>query len=227
MYTTPHKLNYPSTDLPILCLTDEDIRAAAQMAALETPAQTVARLQDELGLPRPQVELMLKVDGAVDYFEAVIRHAKECDMQFSNVIAFNWMTGDLLGIVNSQYDTLKSSKISPIQFAKVLQLFASTAITGTQTKALLQLLSEENYLGREPQFVVEAQGWKAISHSELMHLVDGAIKNPANEKQLKKYIDGKDSFLNFFLGEVMRATKGSVDPKYLREIIKTNLDQYK
>ena len=76
--------------------------------------------------------------------------------------------------------------------------------------------------GEDAQYIIENEGMKQISDTdELNKIVDNIIKN--NYKSVEEYQNGKDKLLGFFVGQVMKETKGKGNPKLINEILKVKL----
>ncbi len=78
----------------------------------------------------------------------------------------------------------------------------------------------------EPKSIVERKGLMQVSDSnEIEKIVKEIVENPLNKEQVTKYLSGNEKVIAFFVGEVMKATKGKANPKVVNEILKKYLSR--
>ena len=211
-------------DLPPLCLTEDDIAAALQTASenLETTAE---RLSCQYKLTDKQIDMLI-THQALTYFEATMwcvgGEGGEAggDSVTSVASVYNWIFGDLLGNMNTLKQTFTECVVSPDQLSCIITMVDRGEITGLQAKALLKdLFLEENH-SIHPQELVHRKGWVKITDTLAIHrILDEILDDPKNDKQLRKYLSGNSRVSKYFFGEVMRVSKGQVDPKVLDELL--------
>jgi aspartyl-tRNA(Asn)/glutamyl-tRNA(Gln) amidotransferase subunit B len=111
-------------------------------------------------------------------------------------------------------------RITPQSLANLVKMIDEGAITGKIAKAVFEDMWAS---GKSPAEIVEEKGLKPIS--EVGAFVDDVIKN--NPKQVQQYLKGKETMIGFFVGQVMKMTRGKADPKELNRLVKEKLDSLK
>jgi len=203
---------FPDPDLPPLVVDDAFIDAIRQSMP-ELPQARRARVRDEYNLPAADAAALTNDRQTADYFEATL------DAAFKPRLAANWMLGELFARMNKEDVTLAAVPVSPTQLKGVLQRLEDGTISGKIGKQVF----DELWAGAESaDAVIEAKGLKQISDSGALEaMIDEVLA--ANPDQLADYRAGKEKLLSFFVGQVMRASKGKANPAQLNEILKKKL----
>jgi len=150
-----------------------------------------------------------------DYFEETLKasggEAKLCA---------NWVIGDLTGLLNKHNLEIGDSKISATQLAGMLRRLSDKTITGKIAKTVFEAMWKGE---GDADSIIEKRGLKPITDSgAIEQLIDEIIaKNP---KQVADYRAGKDKLFGFFVGQVMKASKGKANPAQVNELLKTKLN---
>jgi aspartyl-tRNA(Asn)/glutamyl-tRNA(Gln) amidotransferase subunit B len=129
--------------------------------------------------------------------------------------------GDLLRMLKDADLTIEDSPVSPEHLVELVELIASGDISGKIGKRVFEELWT-SALG--PAAVVEAQGWKQVSDSGALESEIRAVFD-ANPGQLAAYRGGKTKIFGFFVGQVMKATRGQANPGLVNELLKKLLDE--
>jgi aspartyl-tRNA(Asn)/glutamyl-tRNA(Gln) amidotransferase subunit B len=218
-------------DLPPLLLSDEDIQRALD-SAQEGLEATAARLMANYGLDSQQVD-MLVTHQAVRFFEASVlvarrkvggEHTTATAAASAPASVYKWLFGDLMGNLNTYKLSVDECPVTPAQLVDVIDLVESSKISGPQAKTLLKDLFDDRRLGADPAKLVVEYGWEVISdRGSIDTIIEEVINDPNNAKMLQKYLSGNARIAKFFFGEVMRVSKGQVDPKTLDGILETAL----
>jgi aspartyl-tRNA(Asn)/glutamyl-tRNA(Gln) amidotransferase subunit B len=124
-----------------------------------------------------------------------------------------WMTGELFRLLYADGEgqdlrQIAEVRIQPAQFAALLKLVDDKAINANTAKRVLETMYAT---GDDPQAIVAREGLAMVSD---MSVIDQAIAEifAANAAELERYRGGEDKLFGFFMGQVMRATKGKADP---------------
>jgi aspartyl-tRNA(Asn)/glutamyl-tRNA(Gln) amidotransferase subunit B len=180
----------------------------------ELPDQKKSRFMQQFELPAYDAELLTSDRDLADYFEACVRvfpQAKQVS---------NWVMGSLLGLLNAQGKSIVESPVSPENLARLLGLIEEGMISGKIAKAVFDDMART---GKPPQQIVTEKGLVQITDSEAIdNVVATVISN--NPAEVEAYQNGKTKLLGFFVGQVMRETKGQANPKLVNEILKKQLD---
>ena len=197
---------FPDPDLVPMELTPEDIaRWAAELP--ELPLARKDRFQREFSLPEYDAGILTAERDLADYFEATVALGappKEVS---------NWMMTDMLREIREKNFTPAHSPFTPERFAALLKLVDSGKISPKTGK---QIFPELLLRGEDPEAFVREKGYTQISDaSELNRIVQEVIAD--NPKELAAYRAGKKKLLSFFMGQVMKKTKGQANPKLVNE----------
>jgi len=178
----------------------------------ELPAAKRVRLQ-LLGLSGYDAGVITSSKAMADYFDQVLEKYSD-----AKTIA-NWVMGDLSGLLKANNCSIANSPVLPRQLAGLLSLLKKGEISGKIAKTVL----EEIYsTGKDASIIIKEKGLVQISdEGELGKIIDEIIVN--NSKSVADYRAGKDSTLGFFVGQVMKATKGQANPGLVNKLLKEKL----
>ncbi|HEV8056882.1 MAG TPA: Asp-tRNA(Asn)/Glu-tRNA(Gln) amidotransferase subunit GatB [Actinomycetota bacterium] len=199
---------FPEPDLPPL----EPDRAwvqALEAGLPELPAARRDRYVTELGLRPEQARILVGSPATAAFFEATVALGAD------PVAASNWITQDLAGLVNTARIELAAAKVTPKHIADLVALVADDTISATGAK---QMLEEAFETGDAAEAIVERRGLRQVVDSAALEAwVDEAIaENPGPVEQFR---GGKEGALNAVLGQVMKKSGGSANPKAVRELL--------
>jgi aspartyl-tRNA(Asn)/glutamyl-tRNA(Gln) amidotransferase subunit B len=125
----------------------------------------------------------------------------------------------LLGLLNAEGKSIAQAPISASDLAELLKLVDEGTISGKIAKTVFEEMARS---GRTPRQIVEEQGLVQISDSSAIDdIVSGILA--ANPEEVQAYKSGKTKLLGFFVGQVMRETRGQANPKLVNEILKKKL----
>lgn len=173
----------------------------------ELPAAKRARWQREYGLPEYDVRLLTEEREIADYFESVVRiYKKPKDVS-------NWLMSELLRLLKEAQTS--EIKISPENFAKVLQMVESGQINRNIGK---EVIEEAFKTGKSPEAIVQEKGLGQISDEGALAGVIAKVLTE-NPKAVADFKSGKRGVVGFLQGQVMKATQGKADPKKTRELL--------
>jgi aspartyl-tRNA(Asn)/glutamyl-tRNA(Gln) amidotransferase subunit B len=201
---------FPEPDIPALDLDAEWIERI-RATVPELPAARRARYEGDLGL-RPDVVRVLVGDRtASSLFEATVAAGAQ------PAAAANWITQDLAGLQNRAGDT--PSKVTAEHLVDLLRLLGEDAISGAGAK---QALEEAFTTGDGIEAIVERRGLRQVSDAgELGAIADRVIAE--NPDVVEKFRGGNEGVLGFLVGQVMKASGGSANPKLAQELLRARL----
>ncbi len=135
-------------------------------------------------------------------------------------LASNWITSDIVGYLKSNKQSFAELKLSPINLAEMINMISNKVISGKIAKEILPELIQDNI---SPQKVVEEKGLAMISDSAsiLPVIEELIIEYP---KEVISFKEGKTKLLGFFVGQLMKKTKGKADPKLANKLISEKLN---
>jgi len=133
--------------------------------------------------------------------------------------AANWVMGDLMGALKADGKDIPDSPVTAERLGELLKLVGSGEISNKLAKEIFPKMFSG---GQTAAAIIEREGLKQISDTgALAKIVDEVIG--ANPKQLEQYRSGKTEVLKFFVGQVMKATKGQANPAAVNELLKQKL----
>jgi aspartyl-tRNA(Asn)/glutamyl-tRNA(Gln) amidotransferase subunit B len=184
----------------------EEIRAALP----ELPEAKRIRFVSAYGITPYDAEVLTGTEALGDYFEAVSRAGA------SPKNAANWMQTELLRRLNDSGKEIDASPVSPAALAELLKLVESGQITGAVGKKVFAIMFES---GQGAAGIVAAEGLAQISDTSAIEQAarDVIAKHPDN---VRKYKSGNEGVFKFFVGQVMRATRGQANPQAVNDILK-------
>ena len=203
---------FPDPDLVPLVISDAWIERSRQELP-ELPEQRRQRFRDELGLPLYDAEVLTSSKALADYFEAGIaahRNAKA---------VANWIMGEITRSLNDSGTTIEACPIRPGQLAELLNLIDIGTISGKIAKTVFDEMWQS---GKAALAIVEEQGLVQVSDSGAIESIIDEIM-AANAGQVDEYRSGKEKVFGFFVGQVMKASKGKANPSVVNELLLNKL----
>jgi aspartyl-tRNA(Asn)/glutamyl-tRNA(Gln) amidotransferase subunit B len=184
----------------------EEIRRALP----ELPHAKQQRFASEYGITPYDAEVLTGSQALADYFEVVAKAG------VSAKSAANWMQTELLRRLNDSGKDIDASPVSPAALAELLKLVEEGKITGAVGKKVFATMFES---GRGAGEIVAAEGLTQISDTSAIEQAAREViaKNPDN---VAKYKSGNEGVFKFFVGQVMRATRGQANPQAVNDILR-------
>jgi len=205
---------FPEPDLVPVEL-DEETIARWRAEVPELPRARRARMMSEYGLPEYDAGVIAADKACADFFEKAARAAAPVPGKTVS----NWFMTEVLRLVGEGGGDISSCALTPEALAELLRLLDAGTINGPTAKELLPELFEK---GGMPKAIVDARGLGQVSDaSALQALVDAAIA--ANPKSVADFKAGKKAAAGFFVGQVMKASKGKADPKLVGRLVAETL----
>jgi aspartyl-tRNA(Asn)/glutamyl-tRNA(Gln) amidotransferase subunit B len=203
---------FPDPDLLPLKIEPELIeRMRSDMP--ELPNEKKARFVEEYAIPAYDAEVLTASRDLADYFEATAKLFKNYK-QISN-----WIMTELLRELKGEGDELAGCLITPDMLARMLKMIEDGTISGKIAKTVF----EEMYsTGKDPSEIVEEKGLKQVSDESELQTIIGKILDDHPE-EVSKYLGGKKQLQGFFVGQVMKATRGKANPKLVNQLLEEEL----
>jgi aspartyl-tRNA(Asn)/glutamyl-tRNA(Gln) amidotransferase subunit B len=176
----------------------------------ELPESKRSRFVSAYGITPYDAEVLTTTQRRADYFEAIVKAGA------SGKNAANWMQTELLRRLNDSGKEIDASPVSPAALAEMLKLVESGQITGAIGKKVFATMFES---GRGAAEIVAAEGLAQISDTSAIEQAarDVIAKNPDN---VAKFRSGNEGVFKFFVGQVMRATRGQANPQAVNDILR-------
>ncbi len=199
---------FPEPDLLPLIVDDEWIEGIRQSLP-ELPMEKMERFMDDYGLPKYDTEILVSDKELSRYFEETIHLFPEPKT------VSNWIMTELIRELKDGNVSPKDSPLPPAHLAELLALIKDGTISIKIGKDIFPELYKS---GSSPKSLVQEKGLIQISdESALVATIDRVIER--FPKETVEYRDGKEKLLGFFVGQVMKETKGKANPKLLNELL--------
>lgn len=181
----------------------------------ELPYERKAKYIEKYGLSDYDAGILIKDIDIASYFE-------EClSLGVDPKISANWITGNILGYVYKHDISIKELFLNPKRLSVILKAMSDGKISSKQAKELFFLTLERN---EEPEKIMKDEGMEQISD-------DGALTSivievlDENASQIEEYKNGKTNMFDYFVGQVMKKTRGQANPVKVKEILTAELSK--
>ena len=203
---------FPDPDLLPLVI-DEEWIDSVRADLPELPEARKNRFVESFGLPEYDASVLTAERQLADYYE-------RCIDDFKNAkLVSNWIMGPLLGMLNTKGLDIERSPISAEQLVELLELLESDQISAKIAKTVFDEMVET---GESAGKIVAQKGLAQISDSGALEEAVSKILAD-NQQEVEAYRNGKTKLLGFFVGQVMRETRGQANPKLVNQILKDTL----
>jgi aspartyl-tRNA(Asn)/glutamyl-tRNA(Gln) amidotransferase subunit B len=202
---------FPDPDLPPLVLT-QDFVDNIKKSLNELPQARKQRYVDELAIAEYDASVITADGQTIIYFEELIKkhEAKLC---------VTWLTVELFGRMNKLSLNFENLKVKASDLINLLDLIKSGEISGKIAKDVLDIMIET---GESASQIVENKGLKQVSDiGALEKIIAEVLKN--NPENLAKYQAGDEKLFGFFVGQIMKQSKGQANPQLVNKILKEKI----
>ena len=180
----------------------------------ELPAEKKKRFVAAYALPSYDADILTSDRDLAAYFE-------DCLQEFHRPkLVSNWIMGSLLGLLNAEGKSIDQTPVSASDLARLLKLVDDETISGKIAKSVFEEMART---GKPARQIVEEKGLVQISDSGAIEDIASTVLD-ANPSEVRAYRGGKTKLLGFFVGQVMKATRGKANPKLVNEILKAKLE---
>ena len=204
---------FPEPDIIPIQITSDQIQKIKNELP-ELPDEKKERFINELGLSEYDARNLTYDLELADFFEKTLVNIDD-----PKLVA-NWILGDFSSILNKFDVEANNSKVDAVKFAELLTYLKEEKISGQATKKVLENIWENSDLSVSKS--IQDLGLEQISDdSEIEEIIEKVINN--NPDQKEQFLSGKDRLFGFFVGQVMKESKGKANPKLVNEILKKKL----
>lgn len=202
---------FPDPDLLPVTITDEELRRWQQELP-ELPAARMQRFIAMTGLPEPEAEVLVQSRAMADFFEAAAAKAD------ARKVA-NFILGPLLRELNARSLHVQDCAMTPEALAELVGIVDKGLISAKIANDIFADLMEN---GAMPEAYVKEKGLVQISDSSALEAaVDKVLAD--NPAEVEAFRGGKTKLISFFVGQVMRATRGKANPALVNELLAKKL----
>ena len=203
---------FPDPDLVPLLVSEEWIERARRELP-ELPAAKIERFVEEYDIPRYDAEVLAAERAIADYYDALVK------LHGNGKLCSNWVMGEVQRALNDNGLAINDCPVTPQLLAGMLKRIDDNTISGKIAKKVFDAMWKS---GKDADTIIEEQGLKQVTDlGAIEPLVDEVLA--ANPGQVAEYRGGKEKLLGFFVGQIMKASKGKANPATLNELLKKKL----
>lgn len=204
---------FPEPDLRPLEISREVVNTLKETLP-ELPHQRYERLMSGFSLSEYDAGVMVEFKELGDFFELAAEHTDHYKP------LANWLMGDITAALKDTKQTIFETGLTPMHLAELVILLEDDVISSAIAKKILP----DVLTGASPKKLVEERGLAQVSDAGAIEAVVQKVID-ANPDQVAAYKSGKDKLFGFFVGQIMKETKGSANPKMVNDILKDLLSK--
>ncbi|KAI9590848.1 B subunit of glutamyl-tRNA and/or aspartyl-tRNA amidotransferase [Syncephalis fuscata] len=204
----------PDPDLPSIYIAQNYIDYQ-QNVLPELPDAQKRRFMSSFDLSANECDILFTEPSAAAYFEQVTKN-------IDSRLAFNWITNELMGHLNSSGISFSNNTVSVNQLRSILIALKDQKINGKIAKKVLAKMAEGD--SQETSLIVEANGWNEISDTAILENICQQLVAD-NIDKVTLIQQGNRRLFGWFVGQVMQQTKGQANPKLVNQLLKALLEQ--
>ncbi|MCF6310780.1 MAG: Asp-tRNA(Asn)/Glu-tRNA(Gln) amidotransferase subunit GatB [Sulfurimonas sp.] len=201
---------FPEPDLLKAVVTDEMLATYSQIP--ELPDAKRDRFVKDYGMNEYSAGVVTSAVEMAHFFETMMEEG------ITAKNALTWLTTELPGRLKGEMN-ISNSPVDAKKLGHLVKRIEDGTISGKAAKEVLDKLMEENL---DVDGVIDALGLKQVSDSGAIEAICDEII-AANPDKIEEYKGGKDKLFGFFVGQVMKASKGSANPQAVNEVLKAKL----
>ena len=204
---------FPDPDLlPVVI--DPEVLQQIKQTLPELPDEKIARFKNDYSLSDYDADNLAMNKDTAEYFEETVKYTGA-----KTKLVANWILGELSAALNQDSIEISASLVSAQMFGDLLTRIEDNTISGKIAKEVFQAM----WAGEgSVDSIIEFKGLKQITDSsEIEALVEQVVVN--NPGQVEQYRSGKDKVFGFFVGQVMKLSKGKANPQQVNDLLKNKL----
>ncbi len=209
---------FPDPDLPPLVIEESFVEHIRKIMP-ETPMSRYDRYTQTLGLSDYDAGMLTSEPELGSFFDQVLKENQHSvEAKTFAKLAANWVGSELLGLLNKEGKSITQSSVTPKMLTELIHLLHAGTIHGKTAKEVFAKIYSE---GGSPKQIVDAQGLAQMTDPGMIEAVcKKIIADPAMQKQVEKYRAGNENLLGFFVGSVMKETKGKANPELVSTLLR-------
>jgi aspartyl-tRNA(Asn)/glutamyl-tRNA(Gln) amidotransferase subunit B len=180
----------------------------------ELPRERRLRFQQQFGLPEYDADILTATKELADYFESVVKIINQPKL------VSNWIMGDILRWINEHNSKIDNFPVRPDRIAELLNLLNRDAINQNAAKTIFQTMLTDP---ATPGELVDRLQLRQVSDDKLIENIILQVLEE-NPEEVSAYRNGKEKLIGFFMGQVMRASKGKANPQVITKILQEKLN---
>ena len=204
---------FPDPDLPVVRISSDFVEQIRNQLP-ELPDAKKQRFMESFGLSTYDAEVLVADKQVAEYFEEVV--AAKADPK----LVCNWISGELMRLMNENKVDIRNVGIPAKSLARLIQFLQEGSISGKIAKTVFEEMVQS---GKDPATIIEVRGLKQVSdEGALRGLLETLLSN--NPKQVEQFRAGKTQIKGFFVGQVMKETKGQANPQIVNQLLEELLN---
>jgi aspartyl-tRNA(Asn)/glutamyl-tRNA(Gln) amidotransferase subunit B len=205
---------FPDPDLPVVRISSDFVEQIRSQLP-ELPDAKKRHFIESFGLSAYDTEILVADKQVAEYFEEVV--AAKADPK----LVCNWISGEVMRLMNENKVDIRNVGIPAKSLASLIRFLQDGTISGKMAKTVFEEMVQS---GEEPVIIIQARGLKQVSNEGTLRGILETLlsKNP---KQVEQYRTGKMQIKGFFVGQVMKETKGQANPKIVNQILEELLNE--
>ncbi len=208
---------FPDPDL-VPVLVDEIWKNNIEKTMPELPVAKLSRFIKDFSLPNYDAEILTSERETADYFENSVNLLQDKNVE-NYKLTSNWIMTDLLRVMKDEHVKIGEIKVTPKHLAELINNISTGLISGKIAK---DIFTEMLQSGEIPKEIISKKGLTQLSdETEIENIVVKIIEQ--NPDETNRYREGKVQLIGFFVGEVMKATRGKANPKIVNKILEGKL----
>ncbi|KMQ51781.1 Aspartyl-tRNA(Asn) amidotransferase subunit B [Chitinispirillum alkaliphilum] len=206
---------FPDPDLMPLIIEDSWIERMKETLP-ELPAVRRHRFVEQYSLSPYAAEVLTSTIGLAQYFENTASVCKDPKS------AANWIMGDIMRLINEKkVQSPDQLNVTHQRLGTLISLIEKGSVSSKAARKVIDLMEKED---KDPQVIIEEQGLKQVSDSgALQSVIESVVASNAPEAE--RYRQGDKKLMSYFMGQIMKATKGAANPKEAGAILRNLLEQ--
>ena len=204
---------FPEPDIPYVVISDDWINEVK--ANMPVFASELKEKYEALGINSNNVKTIISRLDLVEFLESVI---DKCDA----IIASNLLTGDILSYLNKNYVSINKIKLNSDNFIELVNNIKEDKVSSKQAKEIIPYLCEN---GGTLADAISKLGIEEINDTSAINDIVKKVLD-SNPESIKDYKEGKDRAIKYLMGQVMKESKGQVNPKTANDILTTLIKEY-
>ncbi len=206
--SAPDYRYFPEPDLVPLVVTESLIEEMREKMP-ELPQAKYSRFREQYNLNDEHVQVLTDSRFVADYFEKAVSFCK------NTKLTANWVMGEVLRMCKEKRCDVDKLAVTPKRLGSLLSLVDGGIISTNAAKKIFNRVEQEDM---EPEYLVEEMGLKQISDAPALEVAVKQILD-AHPEEVKRFKEGQKKLRSFFVGQVMKMTKGKGNPKEINRIL--------
>ncbi len=208
---------FPEPDLLPLVI-GEEWKAEVRRSLPELPEARQQRLIREYALPEADASQIVASKALADYYEEAAKASGEPKA------TANWVLTELLHLLNEAGKEVSQSPVSASNFGELVALVSRGSISGKMGKEVLAEMAAMSSIGKRASEIVAEKGLEQVSDPEKIRAAVHEVI-ATSPKQAEQYRAGKTATLAWFVGQVMKVTRGQANPQIVQQILRRELGE--